>query len=372
MSEQKQVCPNVDKTDCRNTLRSGFTTGTCVAAASKAALMFWLGDLPRAVETTLPTGEKLSIPIFALEKNPEQASAFVIKDAGDDPDVTDGLLIGTRLTFQPGRGQITIQGGEGVGQVTRPGLLVKVGEWAINPVPRRQIEENVREVLPEGWDVTVEVVVPEGKEAARHTFNTRLGIEGGISILGTTGRVKPMSVEAYRETIACSIRQAKAMGEDPVVLVPGNYGEQMALACGFPKSSLVRISGYVGFALDECARGKVPRVLMLGQVGKMVKVAGGNFNTHQEASDARREILFAHLVRFRLPRKYWDAVWQASSSEEAAHLVRQWNLQKKFWDYLAGVISKRVSERTRGAVRANSMIFSLKNGILGSDGTWGG
>ena len=225
----------------RKELRQGFATGTAAAAAAQGALYELLGrPCPDRVEVTLPGGGSLSIPLNRHGRHGARGEAVVVKDAGDDPDVTNGAEIGARVwrLEAPGAGEdITLSGGEGVGRVTKPGLPVAVGEPAINPVPRRMIRRALRQV----WDeicpgeplrLRVEIFVPRGEELARHTLNPRLGIVGGISILGTTGLVKPFSHQAYRATIASSLRVAQAAGlEAHRVSAPGARARSTSRPC---------------------------------------------------------------------------------------------------------------------------------------------
>lgn len=345
-------------------LRSGLSTGSCAAASAKAAALFLLGEKRERVRIVLPCGEEREVPVAVSWKGP-WAEGITVKDAGDDPDVTHGVEVGARVLLQKDMETITIQGGEGVGRVTRPGLVVSVGDWAINPVPRKQIAANLRSVLPRGVGALVEIFVPQGEEVARRTCNPLLGIEGGISILGTTGLVLPRSCEAFRETVRLRIAQNVLLGKTTLCLVPGNYGFEQARRLGFAEDVIIPVGGFVGFALDVCREEKVTGVTLVGQVGKMVKLAGGIFDTHHEVADARREILFAHLVRAGLPRDLWDRVWEARTAEEVVLLVASWGGAPSFWNRLATVVSSRVSERVQRAFAVESVIFSLHLGVLG-------
>ncbi len=348
----------------RKGLREGLSTGTCASACAKAAAFYLLGERKENVDVWLPCGVRRAVPVLVSQKG-SYAEALTVKDAGDDPDVTNGIEIGARVWLRKEKRGIVVWGGEGVGIATRPGLKVEVGEWAITPVPRHQIEVNLGEVLPQGVSAAIEVFVPRGREIARYTYNPLLGIEGGISILGTTGLVLPMSCQAFQETVILHLKQCLLLGKKELCLVPGNYGYAKALELGFQEEAVVRISSMVGLALEVCREFGAEKVTLLGQVGKMVKVAGGIFDTHHGVADARREILFAHLVRFGLPTAFWDRVWEAKTAEEVVLEIASWERAPEFWWYLAREISRRAWERVRGAFRVESIIFSLHLGVLG-------
>jgi cobalt-precorrin-5B (C1)-methyltransferase len=275
----------------RQDLRVGFSTGTAAAAASQGALREWLGlPCPESVEVTLPGGGTINIPLHRHSREDGWGLAAVIKDAGDDPDVTNGAEIGARvreLSSADGAAEVVFRGGAGVGRVTKPGLALKVGEPAINPVPRRMI----RAALLAVWDeacpgrpmhLEVEIFVPRGAELARHTLNPRLGILGGISILGTTGLVKPFSHAAYRATILAALRVAGAAGLSRVVFSTGGKSEE--LLCGrlpeLPPEAFVQMGDYVRFALKMASHLGFQEITVGAFFGKALKIAQGKGHTH--------------------------------------------------------------------------------------------
>ena len=275
----------------RKELRQGFATGTAAAAAAQGALYELLvRPCPDRVEVPLPGGGSLSIPLHRHERHGTRGEAVVIKDAGDDPDVTNRAEIGARVwrLESPGAGEdMTLLGGEGVGRVTKPGLPVAVGEPAINPVPRRMIRRGLRQV----WDkfcpgeplrLRVEIFVPRGEELARHTLNPRLGIVGGISILGTTGLVKPFSHQAYRATIASSLRVAQAAGLTHIGFSTGGKSEEhlKALMPELPEEALVQMGDYVRFALKVAGHMGFSEITAAAFFGKALKIAQGFGHTH--------------------------------------------------------------------------------------------
>ena len=279
-------------------LRLGYTTGSCAAAAAKAAaVMLLTGRRLETVALLTPKGIRLELEVREVETGPGYVSCAIAKDAGDDPDVTNGALIFARVSRREEPG-IVIDGGPGVGRVTKPGLDQPVGAAAINSVPRRMIRENLEEVCAlADWSGGLEAVisVPEGERLAKKTFNPRLGIAGGISILGTTGIVEPMSDGALVGTIRAELSQRRAAGDRYVLLTPGNYGSEFIRdGLGLDPALAVQTSNFIGDALDLCRELGFSGALLVGHVGKLVKLAGGMLNTHSRWGDCRMEILAAH------------------------------------------------------------------------------
>lgn len=272
-------------------LRKGYTTGTCAAAAAKAAVEILLtGKSVRKVEVKLPRGGSAFFKPVEQKISNGEASCGVVKDAGDDPDVTDGMVICARA--RPAEGEIKILAGEGIGTVTKPGLSVPIGKPAINPVPRKMIEENVRGVLPEGAGVEITIFAPEGKEKAKQTLNEKLGIVGGISVLGTTGIVRPMSLDSLKRSLLPQVDIAIALGHKTIALVPGNMGARVVQEkLNFQEDAIVQMSNFVGDMLDYCVDKGIEKILILGHIGKIVKIAAGHFDTHSSKTDSPVEIL---------------------------------------------------------------------------------
>jgi cobalt-precorrin-5B (C1)-methyltransferase len=275
-------------------LRSGFTTGTAAAAATQAALVYLAAARPpRRVRVALPTGGHLDIGVHACRRiGPDTAVCTVIKDAGDDPDVTHGAEIGARVRWQAGDGDpvVTIGGGTGVGMVTKPGLEVPVGRPAINPGPQWMIQQAVQRVLDDqrqGGRVAVEIFVPEGETLARRTLNARLGIVGGISILGTTGIVRPLSHEAYTATIRASMSVARAAGLQRVVCTTGRRSERYAQQHWprLPEEAFVQMGDYFADAMEMAARQGFERISLAVFFGKAVKMAQGIPHTHAHSAE---------------------------------------------------------------------------------------
>lgn len=265
-------------------LRSGYTTGACAAAATLgAARMLKQQQMVDTVELELPAGVTARFKLGGQHFSPEQAGCFVVKDAGDDPDVTDGVEVHA-LVEKNDAGSLEIRGGVGVGTVTKPGLPVAVGQPAINPVPRQMIEAAVRSVYGDDA-IRVTISIPDGEERSKRTLNERLGIVGGLSILGTTGIVRPISHRAWTDTIDVAIDVALAGVGDAVVLVTGRTSERVAQDYfDLPGESFVMMGDHVGYALDACRRKQVPRIIVAAQFAKLLKVACGHRQTHVSSS----------------------------------------------------------------------------------------
>jgi len=264
-------------------LRHGYTTGTCASAAARAAVMLLLGEpAPGSVEVILPDHARACLPVDSCRVGRNYAEASVLKDAGDDPDITDGLPVTARVCWNRS-GEIVLMAGEGIGTATKPGLQVKPGDPAINPVPAAMIRSAVRELTGRGVDIILSI--PGGRELAARTFNPRLGITGGLSILGTTGRVRPFSCSAIRQTIRCCLDIARACGIDNPVLVPGHIGEKAA-RMHFPlrPEQVIEVSNEWGHTLDILLEYCPSSILALGHPGKLAKLANGSFDTHSSRS----------------------------------------------------------------------------------------
>lgn len=314
-------------------LRSGFTTGTCAAAAARAAARCLRGELCQAIEVILPNGETVTLAIEAVERlSAASARASVIKDAGDDPDITDGMTVITTLELA-GDG-ITFFAGEGVGTITSAGLQLPPGEPAINPVPCEMIRAAICSEL---GDVAcrVTVSIPNGREVAAKTFNPRLGITGGLSILGTSGRVIPKSEEAWLRSLLPQIDVALAAGQQHLYLVPGGFGEQAALELfAAPPVAIIQTSNFIGDMLRACAERGVTSVTLVGHVGKLVKVAAGIFNTHSRFGDARLETITALAACAGAPYPLLQQLLELPTCESAISLLAEAGLEQ-VWELIA-------------------------------------
>lgn len=341
-------------------LRTGFTTGSCAAAAAKGACaMLFSGKQLDQVDIDTPKGWPLTLKLIKTSFDAKTVSCCVVKDAGDDPDVTDKIEVFAKAKKIAGR-DISITAGQGIGIVTKAGLLVPVGMPAINPVPRSMILREVGKVLPEGSGVEVEISIPKGGEIAQKTFNPRLGIVGGISVLGTTGIVEPMSEDALKDTIALELSCRKAAGQDKVLFVPGSYGERFCEQhLGIPKEKAVKISNYLGFALEKCAELGFEKVILAGHLAKLVKPAGGIFYTHSRVSDTRMEILTANLAVMGMPVENLRQIMACITTEEAMPIIDRTGYQEVYQ-----IIAEKCAQRCEGYVYGNVelgvVLFSMK------------
>ena len=313
-------------------LRKGFTTGTCATAATAAAISMILNqDIEEKVTVSTANGVEVTMEIKDPSFGELTASAAVEKDGGDDADATHGLLIYSTVTLLPDSNNIEIDGGEGVGRVTQKGLKCDVGMAAINPTPRAMIEKTARQLLGPNCGAKIIISVPGGEETAKLTYNSRLGIVGGISILGTTGIVNPMSEESWKASITIELTMLYNQGYRSVVLAPGNYGEDFATnVLGIPPHRIVNMSNFVGHVLKEVQRIGFTRVLMVGHMGKFVKVAGGIFSTHSKDSDARMEIIMANLALLGAPVELLEKVDQCITTDAAGTLIEEYHYEEVY------------------------------------------
>ncbi len=261
-------------------LRSGYTTGSCAAAAAKGAALLLRDGTAAAVEICLPAGFSAKFSLHGQLLSGSSACCFVIKDAGDDPDVTHGVELHAELSRKDTVG-LEIVAGAGIGLVTKPGLAVAVGQAAINPVPRRMIEQAVSEVFPGPQGLQLILSIPDGEKRAEKTLNARLGIIGGLSLLGTTGEVKPISHKAWTDTLEVALDVALAAGKEPVVLSTGRTSETAAQQYfSLPEESFVMMGDHIGYTLDACQRKMIPEVALSAQFAKLLKIACGHPQTH--------------------------------------------------------------------------------------------
>ena len=350
-------------------LRLGYTTGSCAAAAAKAAaVMLLTGRRLETVALLTPKGIRLELEVREVETGPGYVSCAIAKDAGDDPDVTDGALIFARVSRREEPG-IVIDGGPGVGRVTKPGLDQPVGAAAINSVPRRMIWENLEEVCAlADWSGGLEAVisVPEGERLAKKTFNPRLGIAGGISILGTTGIVEPMSDGALVGTIRAELSQRRAAGDRYVLLTPGNYGSEFIRdGLGLDPALAVQTSNFIGDALDLCRELGFSGALLVGHVGKLVKLAGGMLNTHSRWGDCRMEILAAHAGAAGAPPERLGALLECAACDDALRILREAGVYRETLERLTRRAAFHLSARAGEDLEVGTVLFSKVYGILG-------
>ncbi len=340
-------------------LREGFTTGSCAAAAALACcLRLRDGKCPERVEIALPEGRRFAPEIVAHD----DGSCGVVKDAGDDPDVTDGMEVRVRVEPLDGDGEIEFAAGPGVGTITEPGLKCAVGEPAINPVPRRMIEAAVRSVFG-ARAARVTVSIPGGEVLAKRTFNPRLGIVGGLSVLGTSGVVRPMSEQALRDSLYAELRMRAEQGERSILFTFGNQGEAVMRAL-FPDWRAVQVSNELGFMLDSALELGVEHLLIGGHPGKLAKVAAGVMQTHSRTADARREAIAAQLALMGAPVTLIRDVMDSATTEAALAAIHRDGFDG-VWKNLARAAKRYCELRTRGEIGISVAFADGRGELLG-------
>lgn len=363
---------NSEKTDAYvikagKKLRTGYTTGSCAAAAAKAgALMLFEQREIKKVQITLPQGKELGIEVLDPVIDENEVSCCVVKDAGDDPDVTDGIKVYAKI--KKTECGISIDGGIGVGRVAGVGLPCKTGEAAINPGPKKMINEALRDAARlYGYEggFAVEIYVPQGQEIAKKTFNERLGIIGGISILGTTGIVEPMSESALIQTIKLELEIKKQKGQKVLLISPGNYGlEFVRTNLGFDINSAVKCSNYIGEALDHALYLGFERLLLVGHIGKLVKIAAGVMNTHSKIADCRNEIFASHGALAGADRDTVGQIMQAKTTNEIHGILTQRNIAKDVYQSIMEKVEFHLNYRVKNQIQAGIISFSNEHGVL--------
>ena len=350
-------------------LRFGYTTGSCAAGAAKAAVEMLLGGY-RMSEISLmtPKGILLSLELEDVQMEKNMVSCAVRKDGGDDPDSTNGLLI-YALAEKTNTIGIILEGGTGVGRVTKPGLSQKIGEAAINPVPRSMILQEAKNAAARynyegGLKITISV--PEGERIAQKTFNPRLGIVGGISILGTSGIVEPMSERALIESIHVEMKQHFAQGEEYFLVTPGNYGadflrEHMEL----PFEKNIKCSNYIGETIDMAVDMEAKGILFVAHIGKFVKVAAGIMNTHSHNADGRMEIMASNAIRVGAPLSCAQEILACNTTDEALDTLNRYKILKETMEELMKHIQFYLDHRSYEQILLGAVVFSNVYGYLG-------
>lgn len=349
-------------------LRTGFTTGACATAATRGALEALLGQKKvDEVEIGLPIGKRVKFKLHLCEFESNHAKASVIKDAGDDPDCTHGaeLVSDVYWSEQPG---VVLQGGLGVGKITKPGLGLEVGGPAINPVPRQMLHQTVEEVLgPKLRECGVRVVisVPQGEEMAKKTLNDRLGILGGISILGTTGIVKPYSTAAFRASVEQAIDVAKAQGCAEVVLTTGGRSEEFAQkVLNLPAVAFVQMGDFVGVALKYAVKIGLRKVTLAGMVGKVSKLANGKLQTHAGGSEVNMDLLSQIAGEAGAGEKVQAEIRAGNTARQAQEIVLREKLER-FFDLLAQKASQVTHKAVEGKIDVENIVFDFDGKVLG-------
>jgi len=346
-------------------LRSGYTTGACAAAGLTAALKFRLGEKVEEVKLNALDGTILTIPVAEVIGTEKGAAAKVIKFSGDDPDITNGTAVITEFEPLEVGSEWQFVAGVGVGRITKPGLSLPPGEAAINPGPRQMMRRAAAEILGEDAALKVTVSIPGGEELAKRTLNPILGIEGGLSVIGTTGVLRPMSEEAFKNSLAPQIDVAKAAGFETQIFVPGKIGARVAAEWGLPTAAVVQTSNFVGFMLEQAAEKKLEKVLLFGHLGKLAKVAAGVFHTHNRIGDGRMETIAAYGAAEGLASEKVRRVLGAATTEEALAVLEEAGLAAKVCQDLAERAGERARRYVFGAISVGVCIVTLDGKILG-------
>jgi len=347
-------------------LKYGYTTGSCATAASKASVYMLVNKkIIDKISIDTPKGWTLTLDVYDQVIKENYAVSSIVKDGGDDPDMTNGMKIYSKISFRDDN-KINIYGGYGIGTVTREGLSVKVGKSAINPVPLKTIELEVRKIIGENIGVDIEIYAPRGVEIAKKTFNPKLGIVGGISIIGTSGIVEPMSEDALIETLRIEMRIfSKKNLNKPLMISLGNYGRDFAKdILKLDIGEIIKCSNYISEVVDEATRLGISEILWIAHIGKMIKVSGGIFNTHSKVADARMEILMANLALLSSDINLIKKVSKSITTDEAIKYIKEYNKMEVF-NNIVKKTENRLNIRSYGEVKNGVVIFSNEHGLLG-------
>lgn len=357
--------------------RRGYTTGSCATAASKAAThMLLTKNKIEKVNIDTPKGIPLSLDVHNIELNEEYVICSIEKDGGDDIDATHKMHIYAKaeLVDRDNDKDIIVDGGIGVGVVTKKGLSVEVGRPAINPVPMRMINTEVRKVIGEDFSSNIgkekslklTISAPQGVEIAKKTFNPRLGIVGGISILGTSGIVEPMSDEGWKKSLSVEMEMKKAQGLDKIILVPGNHGEEFIKdKLKLDMKYVVRTSNFIGYMLKEAQRIGYKKILMAGHIGKYIKISAGIFNTHSKVADARSEILIANLAMMGAPFEFLKKIESCVTAEGAVEIIND-SEYADFYDMMSNKCKYKIDQYLLDEdIDVGVMMFTMDKTLLG-------
>lgn len=349
-------------------LRCGYTTGSCAAAAAKAATsMLFSGEVIEQVSILTPKGVRIDLMVKEVFRQEDRVCCAIEKDSGDDADVTNGILVYATVTkIIDG---ILIDGGEGIGRVTKKGLDQEVGQAAINRVPRQMIYEEVKEICEEldyTGGIKVIISVPKGEEIAKKTFNPRLGIEGGISILGTSGIVEPMSEIALIDTIRTEMSMLVAEGKKYLIATPGNYGETFASnKLELSMEQTVKCSNFIGETIDMAYEFGLKGLLLVGHIGKLVKLGAGIMNTHSKWADGRMEILCCNALLAGGNSEVLKEILNCVTTDEAIELLDKEGLLDGTMKILMEKIDYHISHRAYDGLMIGAILFSNQYGLLG-------
>ena len=349
-------------------LRTGYTTGTSATAAAKAALLSIINQTKiENVDVKLPKGSFIKIPINLCQFDENRAMCSVIKDGGDDPDVTHGAEIIVELSFTDRINEIEIDGGEGVGIVTKPGLGLELNKAAINPVPKKMISENLREIKDKHFlkkGIKVIISVPKGKELGPKTDNPRIGILNGISILGTSGIVIPFSTASYAASIRQNLDVAIAMGNDTVVLTTGGRSEDFAKKIvDLPEHCFVQMGDFSGYTIQQCARKEIKKAYVVGFIGKLAKMAAGVKQTHVKGSKVDMNFLAELARKCNANERIIESIKKANTARHVSEIIIENNV-KGFFEEICDETYKHMKKHSEDKVPLDVILFDFDGNIL--------
>ena len=354
--------------------RRGYTTGSCAAAAAKASVhMLFTNKKIDNINIDTPKGILLTLKVKNIELKDKSAECSIEKDGGDDIDATHTMDIFAKAELIPREAEeIIVTSGVGIGIVTKKGLSVEVGKPAINPVPMKMIRNEIAKVLGENnkllnkdKSLKITIFAPKGEEIAKKTFNPRLGIVGGISILGTTGIVEPMSEDGWKKSLSIELEMKKAQGMDKIILVPGNHGEEFIREqLKIDMNNCVRMSNFVGYMLNEAKRLGFKKILMAGHIGKFIKISAGIFNTHSKICDARNEIMIANLALMGAGLDFIKEINECVTAEGAVEIIDK-SKYIEIYNVLCNKCKERVEEYLNEDIQVEVYMFRMDKSLLG-------
>jgi cobalt-precorrin-5B (C1)-methyltransferase len=370
LAEQEQELPaEIEEKKKKGALRTGYTTGTTATAATKAALLALITGTPvEQVTVALPKGKTATLKIAWTRVSSDNATCAAIKDGGDDPDATHGAEICSTVSFSDRAGVVNIDGGKGVGRVTKPGLGLEMGGAAINPTPMSMLRQAVNEVASEqlkGRGVDVVISIPNGEEIAKKTDNPRLGIMGGISILGTTGIVLPYSTASFAAALRQSLDVAIAMGADTAVLTTGGRSEDFAKALfpSLPEHSFVQMGDFAGYSIRQCAAKKIRKAIIAGFIGKLTKMAMGVKQTHVRGSHVSMEFMAQLAKQCGAPGSVVDEIKQANTARHVGEIITRHGVAG-FFDLVCKKVHEQMREHSKGDLEIEVIMFEFDGHVL--------
>lgn len=372
LAEQEQkLPPEIEEKKRKGTLRTGYTTGTTATAATKGGLYALINGKPmQQVAVSLPKGRSVTLKIaWTKNENNEKITCAAIKDGGDDPDATHGAEICSTVSFSKNASNIHIDGGKGVGRVTKPGLGLEIGKAAINPTPLKMLEQAVREVAGhelEKQGVDVVISVPNGEEIAKKTDNPRLGILGGISILGTTGLVLPYSTASFAASIRQGLDVATAMGADTVLLTTGGRSEDFAKELfKLPDHCFIQMGDFAGYSIKQCAnKMTIRQVIIAGFIGKLTKMAMGIKQTHVAGSHIDMEFMARLAAECEAPPNVVEEIGSANTARHVSEIIKKNNIIS-YYDHVCKRVSEQMHEHAKGKLQIEVVLFEFDGTVIG-------